>query len=125
MCSRFLLVHNPGPHLQGRLDQGLLGGAGLARAQSSTGSIAGNVKDTTGGALPGVTVEAASPALIEKVRTSVSDGAGQYRLDTLASGVYTVTYTLPGFATRPRSLRIRSTIMMFSAVSLSSMVDMT
>ena len=46
--------------------------------------------------MPGVTVEAASPALIEKVRTVVSDGTGQYRLENLVPGV-TVTYTLPGF----------------------------
>ena len=47
-----------------------------AFAQGQTGSIAGTVKDTTGAVLPGVTVEAASPALIEKVRTVVTDGSG-------------------------------------------------
>ena len=46
-----------------------------AFAQSS---ITGVVKDTSGALLPGVTVEAASPALIEKVRTAVTDGTGQY-----------------------------------------------
>jgi hypothetical protein len=66
-------------------------------------SIAGVVRDTSGGILPGVTVEAASPALIEKVRTTVSDGTGQYRLENLSAGVYTVTYTLPGFATVQRT----------------------
>ena len=52
--------------------------------------------------LPGVTVEAASPALIEKVRTIVSDGTGQYRLENLPPGSYSVTYTLPGFTTVKR-----------------------
>ena len=61
------------------------------------GSIAGVVKDASGAVLPGVTVEAASPALIEKVRTVVSDGGGQYRITELRPGTYTVTFTLPGF----------------------------
>jgi hypothetical protein len=51
-------------------------------------SIAGMVRDASGAVLPGVTVEAASPALIEKVRTSVTDGSGQFRLENLAPGVY-------------------------------------
>jgi hypothetical protein len=62
-------------------------------------SITGIVKDASGAVLPGVTVEAASPALIEKVRNAVSDGAGQYRILDLRPGTYTVTFTLPGFAT--------------------------
>jgi hypothetical protein len=62
-------------------------------------SITGVVRDTSGGVLPGVTVEAASPALIEKVRSVVSDGTGQYRIENLRPGAYTVTFTLPGFAT--------------------------
>ncbi len=66
----------------------------LAFAQAS---IAGAVKDATGALLPGVTVEASSPALIEKVRTVVSDGAGQYRIIDLRPGTYSVTFTLPGF----------------------------
>ena len=70
---------------------------------ASAQSIAGVVRDTSGAILPGVTVEAASPALIEKVRTTVSDGTGTYRLENLASGVYTVTYTLPGFTTVQRT----------------------
>jgi len=70
---------------------------------ASAQSIAGVVRDTSGAILPGVTVEAASPALIEKVRTTVSDGTGQYRFENLASGVYTVTYTLPGFTTVQRT----------------------
>jgi hypothetical protein len=66
----------------------------LAFAQ---GSITGAVKDATGALLPGVTVEASSPALIEKVRSVTSDGAGQYRIVDLRPGTYSVTFTLPGF----------------------------
>ena len=65
-------------------------------------TITGTVKDTSGAVLPGVTVEAASPALIEKVRTVVSDGSGQYRIVDLRPGTYTVTFTLPGFNTYKR-----------------------
>jgi hypothetical protein len=61
-------------------------------------SIAGVVRDSSGAVLPGVTVEAASPALIEKVRTAVTDGAGQYRIESLAPGIYKITYSLTGFA---------------------------
>ena len=60
-------------------------------------SIAGVVKDSSGAVLPGVTVEAASPALIEKVRAVVSDGTGQYQIVNLVPGTYVVTFTLPGF----------------------------
>jgi hypothetical protein len=67
-----------------------------ARAQAT---ITGVVKDSSGAVLPGVTVEAASPALIEKVRTATSDGTGQYRIIDLRPGTYTVTFTLPGFNT--------------------------
>jgi hypothetical protein len=68
-------------------------------AQAATGSIAGVVRDTSGAVLPGVTVEAASPALIEKVRTVVTDAAGAYRIIDLRPGTYTVTFSLPGFST--------------------------
>ncbi len=68
----------------------------------ANGSIAGTVKDTSGAVLPGVTVEAASPALIEKVRTAASDGSGQYTIINLPPGVYTVSFTLPGFNTVKR-----------------------
>src|SRR6516165_117771 len=67
----------------------------MARAQPS---ITGTVKDVSGAVLPGVTVEAASPVLIEKVRTSVTDGTGQYRIVDLRPGTYTVTFTLTGFS---------------------------
>jgi Carboxypeptidase regulatory-like domain len=63
------------------------------------GSIAGIVKDTSGAVLPGVTVEAASPVLIEKARSVVTDGTGQYSIVDLRPGVYTVSFTLPGFST--------------------------
>jgi hypothetical protein len=63
------------------------------------GAIAGVVRDASGAVLPGVTVEATSPALIEKVRTAVTDGAGQYRVEQLRPGVYSVTFSLQGFST--------------------------
>ena len=66
------------------------------------GSIAGVVKDASGAVLPGVTVEAASPALIEKIRSVVTDGTGQYKIIDLRPGAYTVTFTLPGFNTVKR-----------------------
>ena len=70
-----------------------------ARAQTAvTGAIAGVVRDASGGVLPGVTVEAASPALIEKVRTVATDGQGLYRIVDLRPGIYKVTFSLPGFA---------------------------
>ena len=71
----------------------------LASAQAETGNIAGVVRDPSGAVLPGVTVEAASPALIEKVRVVVTDSQGLYRIVDLRPGVYTVTFTLPGFST--------------------------
>ena len=67
-----------------------------AAARAQTG-IAGTVKDTTGGVLPGVTVEVASPALIERTRTAVTDGQGRYRIVDLRPSTYVVTFTLPGF----------------------------
>src|SRR5438105_3626542 len=74
----------------------------FALAQGQSGSIAGVVKDATGAVLPGVTVEVASPALIEKVRTAVTDGQGAYKIIDLRPGIYTVTFTLPGFSTVKR-----------------------
>ena len=74
----------------------------VASAQVSTGSIAGIVRDTSGAVLPGVTVEAASPALIEKVRSVITDASGNYKIIELRPGTYTVTFTLPGFATVKR-----------------------
>lgn len=66
------------------------------------GNIAGTVRDSSAAVMPGVLVEVASPALIEKVRTAVSDGAGQYRITNLPVGTYSVTFTLPGFSTVQR-----------------------
>ncbi len=65
-------------------------------------SITGVVKDASGAILPGVTVEASSPALIEKTRSAVTDGSGQYRIVDLRAGVYTVTFTLTGFSSVKR-----------------------
>jgi len=70
-----------------------------AWAQTGSGIIAGGVRDATGAVLPGVTVEASSPALIEKVRSVVTDGEGQYKIVELRPGTYTVTFTLTGFNT--------------------------
>ena len=66
------------------------------------GTIAGTVKDASGAVLPGVTIEAASPALIEKSRSVVTDGTGQYKIIDLRPGTYSVTFTLPGFNTVKR-----------------------
>jgi hypothetical protein len=71
----------------------------LPREAFAQSVIAGVVRDTTGAVLPGVTVEAASPALIEKVRVATTDGAGAYRVIDLRPGVYSVRFTLPGFNT--------------------------
>src|SRR6202158_3920017 len=87
-----------------------LGGGGCAlclpaaaSAQQATASgIAGVVRDTSGGVLPGVTVEAASPALIEKTRAVVTDESGQYKIIDLPGGTYTVTFALTGFSTIKR-----------------------
>jgi hypothetical protein len=73
-----------------------------AAAWAQQATITGTVRDTSGAVLPGVTVEASSPALIEKVRTVVTDGSGQYRIVDLRPGVYSVTVTLPGFNTFKR-----------------------
>src|SRR6516162_3570567 len=62
-------------------------------------AIAGVVKDTTGAVLPGVTVEASSPALIEKVRSVVTDAEGQYKIVDLRPGSYVVSFSLPSFGT--------------------------
>src|SRR5499427_1709262 len=67
-----------------------------AHAQSA---FAGVVKDATGAVLPGVTVEASSPALIEKVRSVTTDANGAYKIENLRPGTYTLTFNLPGFST--------------------------
>src|SRR5438132_850162 len=83
--------------------EGTLLRSSTAWAQTtSNGGIAGVVKDTSGAVMPGVTVEAASPALIERVKTVVTDGQGEYKILELRPGKYTVTFTLPGFGTVKR-----------------------
>lgn len=74
------------------------------RAQTiTTGAIAGTAKDSSGAVLPGVTVQAKSPALIEGVRTVVTDSHGQYKIIDLRPGTYSVTFTDPGFETVVRN----------------------
>lgn len=72
----------------------------VARAQSV---FTGTVKDTSGAVMPGVTVEAASPVLIEKVKSAITDENGLYRIVDLRPGTYTLTFTLPGFNTQTRA----------------------
>src|SRR3989442_6057867 len=69
----------------------------LPSAAFAQGTLTGTVRDESGGVLPGVTVEASSPALIEKVRTALTDGAGQYRITSLNPGTYSLTVRLSGF----------------------------
>ena len=69
----------------------------LPFAAFAQGTLTGTVRDESGAVLPGVTVDASSPALIEKVRTAVTDGAGQYRVTGLNPGTYSLTFRLPGF----------------------------
>src|SRR5712691_4873964 len=74
----------------------------LPSAVYAQAAITGVVKDASGAVLPGVNVEAASPVLIEKVRSVVSDATGQYRIVNLLPGTYSVAFTLPGFSTVKR-----------------------
>ena len=74
-------------------------GAAPAYAQSA---IAGVVRDGSGAVLPGVTIEAASPALIEQSRLAITDGSGQYKIIDLRPGTYTVSFIFPGFLTTKR-----------------------
>jgi len=69
----------------------------IPSAAFAQATLTGTVRDNSGLILPGVTVEAASPALIEKVRTAVTDASGQYRIVDLRAGVYTLTFSLSGF----------------------------
>src|SRR5215470_5885024 len=75
-----------------------IGTLALSRTAGAQSAIAGTVKDATGAVLPGVTVEASSPALIEKTKSAVTNEAGQYRVVDLRPGVYAVTFTLTGFS---------------------------
>src|SRR3979409_2381077 len=74
----------------------------LPAAGDAQAAITGVAKDASGGVLPGVTVEAASPVLIERVRSVVTDESGQYRIVDLRPGVSSVTFSLPGFSTGKR-----------------------
>jgi Carboxypeptidase regulatory-like domain len=74
----------------------------LSASAWAQSSITGVVRDGSGAVLPGVTVEAASPALIEKVRSTVTDDQGRYRIVDLRPGTYTVTFGLTGFSTSKR-----------------------
>src|SRR5713226_7133582 len=67
-------------------------------AQQTNAGIAGIARDASGAVLPGVTVEASSPILIERVRTVTTDGDGRYNIVELPPGSYTVTFSLPGFS---------------------------
>jgi hypothetical protein len=71
--------------------------AAAPAAAQERASIVGQVQDATGAVLPGVTVEAASPALIERVRSGVTDSTGRFAIIDLRPGTYTVTFALPGF----------------------------
>src|SRR5476649_1392548 len=79
----------------------LIGGSFLFAPASAVaqerGSIVGIVQDSTNAVMPGITVEASSPALIEQVRSAVTDGSGRYAIIDLRPGTYTVTFTLTGF----------------------------
>src|SRR5438093_8886397 len=77
-------------------------GLGLPSIAAAQASISGLVKDTSGAVLPGVTVEASSPALIEKTRAAVTDGAGRYSIVDLRPGTYSVIFALPGFSSVKR-----------------------
>ncbi len=81
---------------------GLILSSAAASAQQASSAITGTVRDPTGGVVPGVTIEVASPVLIERVRTVVSDEQGLYRVIDLRPGTYSVTFTLQGFATVKR-----------------------
>jgi hypothetical protein len=93
---------------------------------TSTATIAGVVRDSSGAVLPGVTIEAASPALIEKIRSTVSDERGEYRLPELRPGLYSVTFTLPGFSIFRRDgleLRTNFTAQVDATLSVSALQE--
>ena len=77
--------------------------ASASAQQGGVSAIAGTVRDTSGAVLPGATVQAASPVLIEKVREVVTDEQGQYKIVGLPPGSYGVTVSLPGFKSVQRS----------------------
>ena len=89
----------------------MMAGVLAAEAQTTGGSLRGYVKDEQGGALPGVTVVAKSPDMIQPV-SAVTDGEGYYRLINLPPGVYSITAELAGF-----SLFLREGILLRAAVN--------
>src|SRR5204862_821220 len=78
--------------------------AALSSPAFAQATLTGVVKDSSGLVLPGVTVEASSPVLIEKTRSAVTDGNGRYQIIDLRPGQYTVTFTLAGFSTVKREM---------------------
>ena len=87
----------------------LLGVLPVFASSAAAQAIGGTVRDATGGVLPGVTVEARSPALIEQVRVAVTDGNGQYLIVALEAGTYSVSFQLPGFTSLVREgVQLRS-----------------
>src|SRR5438876_6524896 len=81
--------------------------ASLASAQST---ISGVVRDTSGAVMPGVTVDAASEALIERSRTVVTNGDGRYSIVDVRPGLYTMTFTLPGFSTVKQQVTVPANV---------------
>src|SRR6267143_6104117 len=79
----------------------------LASAQST---ISGVVRDTSGAVMPGVTVDAASEALIERSRTAVTSGDGRYTIVDVRPGLYTITFTLPGFSTVKQQVTVPANV---------------
>ena len=99
----------------------------VASAQQSPSGIAGVVRDTSGAVLPGVTVEASSPALIEKVRTVVTDGEGRYNIVNLRPGLYAVSFTLAGFSSVRREgieLTVGFTATVNAELSVGALADL-
>jgi hypothetical protein len=88
--------------LMARALAGFIGVLVMTTAAFAQSSIGGVVRDTSGAVLPGVTVEASSDVLIEKLRVATTDGSGVYRIVDLRPGTYAITFTLPGFSTYRR-----------------------
>ncbi|MCA1584369.1 MAG: carboxypeptidase-like regulatory domain-containing protein [Acidobacteria bacterium] len=93
--------------------------AGFVTPASAQSVITGTIKDTSGAVMPGVSVEAASPALIEGSRSAVTDESGQYRIVDLRPGVYALTFTLQGFNTVKRELELSSNFTATIDIALS------
>jgi len=92
----------------------------LPISASAQSAFSGSVKDTSGAVLPGVTVEAASPVLIERVRSVVTDAQGRYTIVDLRPGIYTLTFTLTGFGTLVRAgLELQSNVTLPLSVELT------